>query len=535
MPAGFYVDIAMIQPKTIHITHPSGALYEAYNRFASSHPQKSFFQLPDFIGMTEKWPEAEWVLLLAVKEGGMKDPGVRQKKARTSEMIHEDRIAGSLLAVTIRENQQGPWKYWPLKPLHARLSARTLVYGGPLLAEGTRLQQETTLKSLLHALNLQVSDNSLFTQFRNSFDLTDKRILFRDYGYHWQDKLNLLVDTSSEDSAWKGLSATRRRQVNKSLKNGAQIVEHPTNAQIDEFYDILHELYTKKVRKPLPSREFFHAMHELSLKPGSSAPQPTTPPASSDAHGQPPPSSTHENQQLRDPYPNPSDIPPDAARENQQPTTNNLPASSDAHGQPPPSSAHENQQLRDPYTNPSDFPPDAARENQQPTTNNLPASSDAHGQPPPSSAHENQPTAKGRSPGATPATILLVTHENKVIGGIACPVTPGKAMYEWYVCGLDRQYKGKGIYPSVLVTWAAISRAAKNQIPCFDFMGMGNPEEPYGVRDFKARFGGNWVNHGRYARVNQKIMYSLAELGYNAWALLRRPPFPTHKSPPCTS
>jgi len=498
MPAGFSVDIAMIQPKTIHITHPSGALYEAYARFASSHPQKSFFQLPDFIGMTEKWPEAEWVLLLAVKEGGMKDPGVRQKKARTSEMIPEDRIAGSLLAVTIRENQQGPWKYWPLKPLHARLSTRTLVYGGPLLAEGTRLQKETTLKSLLQALNQQVSENSLFTQFRNFFDLTDQRILFRDYGYHWQDKLNLLVDTSSEEIAWKGLSASRRRQVNKSLKNGAQIVEHPSHAQIDEFYDILQELYTKKVRKPLPSREFFHALHELSLKPGSSAPQPTTPPASSDAHRQPPQSPSHENQQLRDPYPSPSDFPPDTAHENQQPTTNN-------------------QQLRDPLASPSDFPPNSARDNQQPTTN-------------------NQPTAKGRSPGANPsASILLVTHQNKVIGGIACPVTPEKAMYEWYVCGLDRQYKGKGICPSVLVTWAAISRAAKNQIPCFDFMGMGNPEEPYGVRDFKARFGGNWVNHGRYARVNQKMMYSLAELGYNAWALLRRPPFPTHKSPPCTS
>ncbi|MFO7998513.1 MAG: hypothetical protein R6U86_05955 [Bacteroidales bacterium] len=452
----------MTQPKTIHITHPSGPLYEAYNRFASSNPQRSFFQLPDFIRMTEKWPEAEWVLLLAVKEGGLKDPGVRQKKARSGEMIHEDRIAGSLLAVTIRENQQGPWKYWPLKPLHARLSTRTLVYGGPLLAEGTRLQKETTLKSLLHALNLQVSGNSLFTQFRNFFDLTDQRILFKDYGYHWQDKLNLLVDTSSEDTAWKGLSATRRRQVNKSLRNGAQIVDHPTKAQIDEFYNILQKLYTRKVRKPLPSREFFHALHELSLKPGSSAPQPTTPPASSDAHRQPP--------------------------------------------QP---SSRENQQLRDPYTNPSDFPPDAA--------------------------HENQPTVKGRSPGAPPATILLVTHENKVIGGIACPVTAGKAMYEWYVCGLDRQYKEKGIYPSVLVTWAAISHAAKNQIPCFDFMGMGNPEEPYGVRDFKARFGGNWVNHGRYARVNQKMMYSLAELGYNAWALLRRLPFPTHKNPPCTS
>ncbi|MFP4064361.1 MAG: hypothetical protein ACLFS0_02505 [Bacteroidales bacterium] len=460
----------MIQPKTIHITHPSGPLYEAYTRFASSNPQRSFFQLPDFIRMTEKWPEAEWVLLLAVKEGGLKDPGVRQRKGRPGEMIDEDRIAGSLLALTIRENQQGPWKYWPLKPLYTRLSARTLVYGGPLLAEGTRLQKETTLKSLLHALNLQVSGNSLFTQFRNFYDLTDQRVLFKDYGYHWQDKLNLLVDTSSENTAWKGLSATRRRQVNKSLRNGARIVERPTKTQIDGFYDILQELYTKKVRKPLPSREFFHALYDLSLNPGSSAPQSTTPPASSNAHGQHPPASSHENQQLRDPFASPTDSYPH--------------------------SVHDNQQLRDPFASPSDFPPDAAR--------------------------ENQPTAKGHSHGATPATILLVTHENKVIGGIACPVTPGKAMYEWYVCGLDRQYKAKGIYPSVLVTWAAISHAAKTQIPCFDFMGMGNPEEPYGVRDFKARFGGNWVNHGRYARVNQKLMYSVAELGFNVWALLRR-------------
>jgi serine/alanine adding enzyme len=117
-------------------------------------------------------------------------------------------------------------------------------------------------------------------------------------------------------------------------------------------------------------------------------------------------------------------------------------------------------------------------------------------------------------------TIQLVEYRGKIIGGILSPVTPGKTIYEWYVCGLDQQYKE--LYPSVLATWAGIDYAVKNNIPRFDFMGVGIPDREYGVREFKARFGGEMVNYGRFARINQRFFYGISEAGYNILTLLKK-------------
>ncbi len=115
--------------------------------------------------------------------------------------------------------------------------------------------------------------------------------------------------------------------------------------------------------------------------------------------------------------------------------------------------------------------------------------------------------------------ILLVWYEDKLIGGIVSPFTEGVSISELYVCGLDREYPA--CYPSVLATWAAMDYGQRHGIQYFDFMGLGRPEVPYGVRDFKLRFGGNQMNLGRYARRNQKVLYVLAELGYNVWRTIR--------------
>jgi len=109
--------------------------------------------------------------------------------------------------------------------------------------------------------------------------------------------------------------------------------------------------------------------------------------------------------------------------------------------------------------------------------------------------------------------IMLVYFNEKIIGGIVSPVTPGKTIYELYICGLDKEYPQQ--HPSILATWAALDWAAKNHIPEFDFLGLGKPEIPYGVRNFKLRFGGEQVNYGRFGRRNYNIMYFIAELGYN--------------------
>lgn len=106
---------------------------------------------------------------------------------------------------------------------------------------------------------------------------------------------------------------------------------------------------------------------------------------------------------------------------------------------------------------------------------------------------------------------LLVKYEGKVIGGMMCPIFAGKAIYEWYVCGLDEEYKEQ--YPSVMATYAAIEYAKQKGIPTFDFMGAGVPEKPYGVRDFKMEFGGEAVEYGRYLHIRKPLLYKIGKWG----------------------
>jgi len=106
---------------------------------------------------------------------------------------------------------------------------------------------------------------------------------------------------------------------------------------------------------------------------------------------------------------------------------------------------------------------------------------------------------------------FLIEYQQEIVGGIMCPITPGKGIYEWYICGRDGEFKG--IYPSVLATWAAIDYALENNLEFFDFMGAGAPDKDYGVREFKSKFGGELVRHGRYLRVNRPWLYALGKFG----------------------
>lgn len=114
---------------------------------------------------------------------------------------------------------------------------------------------------------------------------------------------------------------------------------------------------------------------------------------------------------------------------------------------------------------------------------------------------------------------LLVKYEGKVIGGMMCPILEGRAIYEWYVCGLDEPYREQ--HPSALATYAAMQYAAEHGLPRFDFMGAGKPEEDYGVRAFKAQMGGQLVEHGRFLLIAKPLLYRIGVLGV-AWLRRKR-------------
>jgi hypothetical protein len=106
---------------------------------------------------------------------------------------------------------------------------------------------------------------------------------------------------------------------------------------------------------------------------------------------------------------------------------------------------------------------------------------------------------------------ILVALNNEIIGGTVCVEQEGKCVYEWFVCGRDGEWKS--IFPSSLATYAGIKYAAEHNCPRFDMMGAGKPDEAYGVRDFKAKFGGKEVEHGRFLCVTKPLLYNIGVLG----------------------
>ncbi len=105
--------------------------------------------------------------------------------------------------------------------------------------------------------------------------------------------------------------------------------------------------------------------------------------------------------------------------------------------------------------------------------------------------------------------IWVVKKDKIVIGGIALAELSGKVVYEWFICGEDKKYKN--CYPSVMATWAGIRYAVNRGCYRFDFMGAGEPGKNYGVRDFKAKFGGELVEHGRFLYICKPIKYTIGK------------------------
>lgn len=109
------------------------------------------------------------------------------------------------------------------------------------------------------------------------------------------------------------------------------------------------------------------------------------------------------------------------------------------------------------------------------------------------------------------ARFLLTELNGKIIGGTVCVAQEGKCLYEWFACGEDGVYSH--VFPSCYATYAGIKYAAEHMIPRFDMMGAGKPDEAYGVRDFKAKFGGKEVEHGRFLCVTKPLLYNMGVIG----------------------
>lgn len=91
----------------------------------------------------------------------------------------------------------------------------------------------------------------------------------------------------------------------------------------------------------------------------------------------------------------------------------------------------------------------------------------------------------------------------------------GNRVYSWYGGTL----RMKGISPFACIVWDDIAWASENGFAFYDFGGAGRPQDDYGPRRFKARFGGQQVRYGRYTLTYSDLRLRVAELAY--WASRR--------------
>lgn len=236
---------------------------------------------------------------------------------------------------------------------------------------------------MLRSLHKSLPFYTLFVQFRMAQEMEWLEEVFRDFNYSRYDRLNLLTPVADMERAWLAMSASRRRQIKKSVAAGLTVSFTPNPHEVKQFYQLLSRLYKQRIWKPVPQEAFFHRLNHLFQK------------------------------------------------------------------------------------------------------------------------------------GKIQGCFAVCIFEGRVVGGIICPETPGEVLHELYICGDDKTLSKRQVYPSVVATWAAMTEASGRGCHTFDFMGMGVPQRPYGVRDFKARFGGRWVNPGRWNKRYNRLLYIVVELLYN--------------------
>lgn len=255
--------------------------------------------------------------------------------------------------------------------LKQKLTRRAIIVGGPMLREDI---SSAALEQLLTAVRKGLKAKAIYIETRNFEDYSRWRPIFEHCGFAYQEHLNFHVSTTSVEEVEKNLSKSRKRDIKTTVRDGATAVLEPTIEQVRQYYAILKDLYTTKVKTPLSPLSFFETLYK-------------------------------------------------------------------------------------------------------------------------------QPSAR----------FLLIEFQGRIIGGTVCVCLEGKTVYEWYVCGEDGKYDH--IFPSSYATYLGIRYAAENGYSRFDMMGAGTPKEIYGVRDFKARFGGELVEHGRYLYVCKPLLYQLGKLG----------------------
>lgn len=90
----------------------------------------------------------------------------------------------------------------------------------------------------------------------------------------------------------------------------------------------------------------------------------------------------------------------------------------------------------------------------------------------------------------------------------------GMLVYAWFA-GSDEDYFK--LRPNDFTMWNVIRWAREKGYKEFDFGGGGEPGKPYGVRDYKLKYGCEMFDYGRYMLTHRPVTYWLAAKMYGLY------------------
>ena len=105
---------------------------------------------------------------------------------------------------------------------------------------------------------------------------------------------------------------------------------------------------------------------------------------------------------------------------------------------------------------------------------------------------------------------------NRMVG-IRMVLCYNDLIYDWYA---GAEYDSLYYRPNDILPWEIIKWGANNNYKLFDFGGAGKSTKPYGVRDYKMKFGGKLVEYGRFEKVHKRIIMNIGKNVFKIYRLL---------------
>jgi serine/alanine adding enzyme len=211
------------------ITEPTEYQESKISIFIDSQKNANFFHSIDYFKACKKSPKQKPYFFVA---------------------INNDKISGLVLIVC-----QSLVKV----PLLKKLSSRNVIPGGFLIEN-----EDTEILDCLLQFYKKNKPFAIYTQVRNSYDISKNRKLFESHSFKYKDHLNIIVDLNkSDEQLWKEVHTKRRNEIRRASKEGTTFAKCENETELKNAFNILKQVY-KRAKLPLQTYSHFKALFDCN-------------------------------------------------------------------------------------------------------------------------------------------------------------------------------------------------------------------------------------------------------------------------------